>query len=133
MSFATFDRNASPTAKGLGIIELVLGILQRRMTAADVSHDITPITTFRANYATLLDRASAGHVQTISRGKERFVLLSMDQIALLVMPPTDKRTLGELFHGLPTVPMSMALEAAPFEGEAQALDQYDLPEGVIAR
>lgn len=133
MSSTAIDQSSATATGDLPIVDLLIQLLRRRLRQRDVSYDVTTITQFRANYADLLERANAGHVQAIKRGKEQYVLLSMDQMASLVAPQTDQRSLAELFRGLPTISDRKELRAVPAENEADAFDQYRLPSQLLSR
>ena len=105
--------------------DTLLQRLAAQVQAAGVNPHPTPIAKFSRNYGSVLMHASAGQLQVISRGEEQFVLLSMAQIRNL-MPPEDRRTMAELFAGLPTVP-GPPLRAQSPANTAGAKDQYRLP------
>ena len=108
--------------------DMLLQRLATRVKAAGVNQVATPIARFTRNYGPVLDRAIAGQLQVLSRGKEQFVLLSMAQVRNL-MPPEDNRTMAELFAGLPSM-LGLALRAQSPGNAATAADQYRLPPGL---
>ncbi|WP_232229800.1 hypothetical protein [Polaromonas glacialis] len=109
--------------------DMLLQRLAARVKAASVNQVATPISRFTRNYGLVLDRATAGQLQVLSRHGEQFVLLSMAQVRNLI-PPEDQRTMAELFAGLPTLSGRPPLRAQSPGNAATAADQYRLPPGL---
>lgn len=47
---------------------------------AEIEDDPMPISKFKSNYSSLLREALSGHLKQISRGRERYVVLTEDQV-----------------------------------------------------
>jgi len=109
--------------------DTLLQRLAARVQAAGVNQVATPIARFTRNYGPVLDRATAGQLQVLSRHGEQFVLLSVAQVRNLI-PPEDHLARAELFAGLPTVSGRPPLRAQSPGNAATAADQYRLPPGL---
>lgn len=66
----------------------------------------TPVADFKTKYATVFKRANAGSVEVVTQGRQRFVVLGLDQVLALIPNASRRRTVAEVFAGLPTVPAS---------------------------
>lgn len=69
-----------------------------------------PISKFKSDYSGLLTAALNGSVQQISRGRERFVLLTEQQVITLAKSSGNRSSLADTLASIQTP--SMALDAS---------------------
>ena len=80
-----------------------------------VSHTQMPISHFKASYNELLRAANKGKIQQISRGQERYVLLTEDQVLALLQTGTRPRSLAASLSSItrPTSQLDESLVELP--------------------
>jgi hypothetical protein len=78
-----------------------------RVGATRVNLSGTPMPAFKAQYAALLNRVRAGAVEVLTDGRQRFVILDMDQVLALTSNAGRRRKVTDVFASLPTVPASV--------------------------
>ena len=61
-----------------------------------------PISKFKANYSELLCNAMAGQLQQISRGKERYLVLSEAQVIAMMRSSSKRTTLADTLASIQT-------------------------------
>lgn len=91
---------------------------------ATATDDPTPISEFKANYGGLLSAARSGRVQQISRGGERYVVLTEEQVIAIARFSSSRHSLADTLASIraPT----MILEASSVMVPGQNHEQYVL-------
>jgi len=86
--------------------EAALKLLAARIGTAEVNVTGTPISTFKVQYATILNRVRAGSIEVVTRRGEPFVLLNLSQVLALVQGGRPALSVREVLAGLPSVSIS---------------------------
>jgi hypothetical protein len=108
------------------LFSIALREIARRIGAQVGDEVRTPISEFKSNYSPILDRASGGSVEVLTRGKRRYVILDEAIVEALILEANDRKTIGEAFAGLPSMP---AGGRRPLDMSIASVDQYRLPGG----
>ena len=77
-----------------------------RVRAKTVNLRGTSMPAFKANTAAVFNRVSSGSIEVVTRGRQRFVVLALDQVIAIVHDTGRGRPVAELLAELPTVPAS---------------------------
>lgn len=83
-----------------------LRVVAAHVGAKDIHAAGTPISTFRANYAAILERVEAGALEVVTRRGEPFVILSLEQVLALATDVRRNLTAADLLKELPSAPKS---------------------------
>lgn len=78
-----------------------------------------PISKFKSNYSGLLRAALNGSVQQISRGRERYVVLTEGQVIALAKLRGNQMSLADTLASIQIPPMALAASAAMIPGNRQ--------------
>lgn len=106
---------AFPVAAGVGLnimarkkaaFGAAVRSIAARVGATQVNLRGTPMSAFKAQYAALFDRVRAGSVEVVTDGRQRFVVLDMDQVLALTSNAGGRRKVADVFASLPTVAAS---------------------------
>lgn len=86
--------------------QIAVRAIAARVRAKRVNLRGTPMPAFKAKTAAVLNRVASGSVEVVNRGRQRFVVLGLDQVLALIPDAGKRRTVAEVLAGLPTVPAS---------------------------
>ncbi len=89
-----------------------------------VKDDPMPISKFKSDYSGVLKAASSGRLQQISRGRERFVVLTEEQVIAMVQSSSRKSSLADTLASI-KVP-SKPLDASAVMVAGSKHDPYAL-------
>lgn len=84
-----------------------------------------PISKFKSDYNGLLRGATAGQLQQISRGKERYLVLSEKQVIAIVGTSGKQKTLADTLASIQAPSGSLDSSSITMSGSKQ--DPYSLP------
>lgn len=110
--------------------QIALRAIAARVRAKRVNLRGTPMAAFKAKPAAVLNRVASGSVEVVNRGRQRFVVLGLDQIVALIPDARERRTVAEVLAGLPTVPATTPRLRST---SVAAANHYRLPEGSRGR
>lgn len=86
--------------------QIAVRAIAARVRAKHVNLRGTPMPASKAKTAAVFNRVASGSVEVVTRGRERFVVLGLDQVLALIPVAGRTRTVAEVLAGLPTVPAS---------------------------
>lgn len=85
-----------------------------------------PISRFKSDYSGLLRDARAGELQQISRGSERYLVLSEDQVIAMERSGSQRRTLADTLASVQTPSSPLDASAALLPGARR--EPFALPQ-----
>ncbi len=90
-----------------------------------VSDSPMPISKFKSDYSGLLRGAMAGQLQQISRGNERYLVLTEEQVIAMVGSSSKRRTLADTLASVQAPSGHLDTSSAMMPGSKH--DPYSLP------
>nr|CUV45041.1 conserved protein of unknown function [Ralstonia solanacearum] len=87
--------------------QIAVTAIAARVRALRVNLRGTPMPALKAQTAAVFNRVASGSVEVVTRGRQQFVVLGLDQVLALIPNAGRRRTVAEVFAGLPTVPPSI--------------------------
>lgn len=75
-----------------------------RVGAKRVNLSGKSMSAFTAQYAAVFNRVKSGSVEVFTHGRQRFVVLDLDQVLALIPNAGGRRRVADVFASLPTVP-----------------------------
>jgi hypothetical protein len=87
--------------------QIAVTAIAARVRAKRVNLRGTPMPAFKSQTAAMFNRVASGSVEVVIRGRQRFVVLGLDQVLALIPNAGRRRTVAEVLAGLPTVPPSI--------------------------
>ncbi len=104
----------SPESASVDRFAKAVESLARKLGVA-ASDTPMPISKFKSDYSGLLRDAKAGELQQISRGSERYLVLSEDQVIAMERSGSQHRTLADTLASVPapSSPLDACLALLP--------------------
>jgi len=109
----------SPESASIDMFSKAVESLARKLGVA-ASDTPMPISKFKSDYSGLLRGAKAGELQQISRGGERYLVLSEEQVIAMERSSSQRKTLADTLASVqaPSSPLDMSSALLPGERHA---------------
>lgn len=106
----------SPESGSIDMFSRAVENLARKL-GVDASDTPMPISKFKSDYSGLLRDARAGQLQQISRGGERYLVLSEEQVIAMERSSSQRRTLADTLASVqaPSSPLDTSPALLPGE------------------
>jgi hypothetical protein len=115
----------SPESVRTDIFTQAVESLARKLGVA-ASDTPMPISKFKSDYSGLLRDARAGQLQQISRGGERYLVLSEAQVIAMERSSSQRRTLADTLASVQAPPSTLDTSLALLPGERH--EPFTLPQ-----
>ncbi len=124
MTMAAKTAQATENAPGTDLFAKAVESLARKL-GVDASDTPMPISRFKSDYSGLLRGARAGQLQQISRGGERYLVLSEEQVIAMERSSSQRRTLADTLASVQAP--SGALDTASVLLSGERHEPFTLP------